>query len=294
MKAVMRGLVLLLAAATFACREPVQNKYSDAIGKLKPLHTELGEPGPSDWLANHHEPGQTFAQYLQSDPVTPTGARKAVYVQPIGDFTEKQRKVIDLSAEYMGLYFNVEVKVNDDLDLDMIPPKARRVHPSWKVPQLLSTYILDEVLQPRVADDAAALIAFTAIDLWPGRGWNFVFGQASLQERVGVWSIYRNGDPETKFKTFVLRTLKTATHETGHMFSIQHCTAFECNMCGSNTRAESDRHPLWLCPECVAKVVHASGDDFVGRYTRLERFCRANGLAEEAEFFARSSRALQE
>ena len=75
------------------------------IGKLKPLHTELGAPGPSDWLAHHDEPGQTFAEYLASDPVTPTDARKVLYVQPLGTFTEKQRKVIDLSAEYMGLYF---------------------------------------------------------------------------------------------------------------------------------------------------------------------------------------------
>ena len=46
--------------------------------------------------------------------------------------------------------------------------------------------------------------------------------------------------------------LITATHETGHMFSMLHCTAYECCMCGSNHREESDRRPVYLCPECTA------------------------------------------
>ena len=35
--------------------------------------------------------------------------------------------------------------------------------------------------------DAFAFVAFTSSDLWPGEGWNFVFGQASMEGRIGVW-----------------------------------------------------------------------------------------------------------
>jgi hypothetical protein len=66
-----------------------------------------------------------------------------------------------------------------------------------------------------------------------------VFGQASLADRVGVWSIYRNGEidgDETERRKFLRRTLKTALHETGHMLGIPHCIAFECGMNGSNKR----------------------------------------------------------
>ena len=144
--------------------------------------------------------------------------------------------------------------------------------------------------------DAAAYIAFTASDLWPGAGWNFVFGQASLRERVGVWSIHRNGDPaesEASFRLCLLRTMKTAVHETGHIFSMRHCTAYECCMCGSNHRAESDRRPVLLCPECMAKVCWATRTDPIARYEKLAEFCRTHGLADAAEGYGKCLAALR-
>ena len=276
---------------------PTPQELRSVIEKLRPLHKKLGEPQKGDWLESHPEPGQTFDEYLACRPVTPRGKRRVIYIQPLGEFTETQRKVVTLTAEFMGRYFNVPVKISDDLPLSLIPARARRRHPSWGMKQILTTYVLDEVLKPRLPDDAAAYIAFTTSGLWPGRGWNFVFGQASLRERVGVWSIYRNGDPDESDAAFglcLLRTMKTATHETGHMFSMRHCTAYECNMCGSNNRAESDRRPIALCPECLAKVCWATGGDVVDRYEKLAEFCEANGLDDAAKFYEKSLKALEE
>ena len=160
------------------------------------------------------------------------------------------------------------------------------MHPSWGDKQILSTYVLYNVLRPRMPRDACVLIAFTTSDLWPGEGWNFVFGQAALRERVGVWSIYRNGDPEESddaYRLCLRRTLQTATHETGHMFSMMHCTLFECNMCGCNHRAESDRRPLALCPNCLAKLCYATGADPEKRFEQLIAFCKTNGLTAEQQ-----------
>ena len=265
--------------------------------RLKPLHRKLGKAKPGDWLDQHKEAGQTFRQYLQARPVTPTGRRTVIYVQPLGEFTHKQRQIVELSAEYLGIYMNRPVKILSDLPLSIIPEKARRTHPQWKVKQILTTYVLNDVLNPRLPDDAAAYIAFTAIDLWPGRGWNFVFGQASLRNRVGVWSINRNGDPSKDDAAFMLclrRTLKTATHETGHMFSMPHCTAYECNMCGSNHRDESDRHPLYLCPECHAKACWATAAVPAARYRRLAEFCQKHGLKAEELYFKNAVMALSQ
>ncbi|MBU4460657.1 MAG: archaemetzincin, partial [Verrucomicrobia bacterium] len=246
-----------------------------AIEKLRPLHQKIGKPGPNDWLAHHDESGQTFEQYVRSRPVTPQGARNVLYIQPIGAFSKTQRKIMMLTAEYMQQYFSLEVKTNEAIPLSAIPDAARRVHPAWGDKQILTTYVLDNVLSARLPKNAAAMIAFTASDLWPGEGWNFVFGQASIRRRVGVWSIYRNGDPdkdEQSFKLCLARTIKTAVHETSHMFSMYHCTAYECCMCGSNHQEESDRRPLHLCPECVAKVCWATQADPVARYKRLVEF----------------------
>ncbi len=293
-------VMLLFASAAAGCdaREltPKESELRALAQKLKPLHKPIAKPQAGDWLAEHYEPGQTFAQYVRSEPVTPNGRRRVIYIQPLGPFTKTQRRIVELSADFLGRYFDRSVKIQDDLPLSVIPDAARRQHPSWGMDQILTTYVLDDVLKPRLPDDAAAYIAFTATDLWPGKGWNFVFGQASLSDRVGVWSIYRNGQPDKSdedFRLCLLRTLKTATHETGHMFSIQHCTAFECNMCGSNNREESDRKPLWLCPECVAKVWWATGADPQKRYERLLEFCREHGLTEQAEFYSKALELIE-
>ncbi len=266
------------------------------IRTLRPLHKKLGDLQPGDWLESHREAGQTFDEYLEDGPVTPRGKRRVIYIQPLGEFTETQRNIIALTADFAGVYFGLPVKTMKDLPESVIPDRARRRHPTWGMKQILSTYVLDKVLRPRLPDDAAAYIAFTRSDLWPGRGWNFVFGQASLRHRVGVWSIYRNGDPEESdeaFRLCLLRTMKTATHETGHMFSMQHCIAYECNMCGSNNRAESDRRPLALCPECLAKICWAAGPEPVRRYRRLAEFCRQNGLEDEAKLYDKSAELLE-
>jgi len=266
-----------------------------AMEKLRPLHKPMGKPGPGDWLAVHHEPGQTFAQYVASHPVGPTARRRVIYILPIGDFSAPQRKVVALTAEFIGLYYCLPVKVCRAMPLSVVPARARRVHPTWGVKQVLTTYILDEVLKPKLPADAVAYLAFTTSDLWPGPGWNFVFGQASLRERVGVWSIYRNGDPgagPAAFRLCLLRTVKTAVHELGHMFSMQHCIAYQCCMNGSNHRAEADRRPLALCPECVAKVWWVTGCDPAERYRRLAAFCKTHGLESEAAFYQKSLEAI--
>lgn len=261
-------------------------KDKAAVGEaVKELHSKMAPVKSGDWLASHHEEGQTFAQYVRSKPVKLTRQRSKLYVQPIGKFEGKKRDVVNLAAEFMGIYFGCEVVINDEIAADTFPDKAKRVHPSWGDKQLLTTHILQQVLRPKLPRDAFAVIAFTEDDLWPGEGWNFVFGQASFRERVGVWSIYRNGDPEEDFPLCLERTIKTATHETGHMFSIEHCIAYRCNMNGSNNRDESDRHPLYLCPECLPKILHATNVKAADRFKKLAEFCKKQKLTEAAEYY---------
>ncbi|HUU43409.1 MAG TPA: archaemetzincin, partial [Planctomycetota bacterium] len=205
------------------------------------------------------------------------------------------RRVVTDAADFIRVYFDMPVRVEKDLPLSLIPRKARRRDPAFGVEQVLTGYVLDELLKPRLPVDAFAYIAFTASDLWPGEGWNFVFGQASLRERVGVWSIHRFGDPsadDAAFRLTLRRTLQTGTHELGHMFSMLHCTRYECNMCGSNSLGESDRRPLTLCPECVAKVCWATSQDPVERYRRLAAFAEKHGLKPQVEQYRRRLDAL--
>jgi len=272
------------------------NSLTSAIDKLRPIHKKLGKPKPGEWLDIKKENGQTFSQYKLCNPRLPTIKRKVIYIQPLGEFSSEQLKIVKLTAEFMEDYFNLPVKIKKELPLSIIPDRAKRKH-SWSGEQILSTYILREVLPPRLPRDAAVLIALTPIDLWPGKGWNFVFGQASLKNRVGVFSLYRNGNPaknEESFLTCLRRTLKTCTHETGHMFSMKHCIKYECNMCGSNSRQESDRRPVVLCPECMAKVCWATKIEPNERYKKLILFCEKNGLKDEADFYKKSQKTISD
>jgi archaemetzincin len=73
---------------------------------------------------------------------------------------------------------------------------------------------------------------------------------------------------------------------------MQHCIRYDCGLNGSNHRAEADSQPLWLCPECLAKVCWATGADPAERYRKLAGFCATNGLATEAEFYRKSLERL--
>lgn len=292
------GGVIALAAFLFAhihaAEKPPNLLAIRAAGqKIAPLQKPMPRPGAGDWLASHPEAGQTFDQYLASNPNRPTATRTTIYILPLGDFSTTQQRLIDRTAELTTRFYGVPVKTLDPLALSAIPERARRVHPVVGVPQILTGYVLQNVLPPRRPKDAVATIALTTSDLWPGEGWNFVFGEASLTERVGVWSLARYGDPEKDAALVLRRTLNVATHELGHMFGIAHCIAHECGMNGSNNLEESDRQPLPFCSECEQKIWWACGVDPLARYTALLEFAETNGLAREAaEWKARLS-ALQ-
>ena len=263
---------------------------------LKPINQPLTEPQPGEWLDRQKESGQSFSQYLRIRPIVLTPRRNKLYVQPIGQFNPKQLEIIQLSSEYLSIYFSCPVEVLETKSEDGIPENAQRNHPTQGTHQLLTSYVLEKQLAPELPDDAFALIAFTSSDLWPGDGWNFVFGYASFRERVGVWSLSRFGDPARdpeSFRRCLERTCKLATHETGHMFSIKHCTKYSCNMQGSNSLRESDSQPIHLCPECHAKIIFATKADPVNRIDNLIRFSQEHGFNREIEFLKKAKEILK-
>ncbi|MGE0268440.1 MAG: archaemetzincin [Candidatus Omnitrophota bacterium] len=249
--------------------------------KLIPLHEPKLPPGPYDWMSQHRENDQSFYEYIKSNPIRSDEQRKYIYIVLLGNFDQAGQEIIRTTARFIEAYFNLQVQWLDPISLGSIPDKARRIHPQTLDNQILTTYVLEDILKPILPDDAFSVIAFTSSDLWPGEGWNFVFGQASIQDRVGVWSIYRNGNPNGSHeenKLCLLRTVKTGTHELGHMFSLPHCLYFECNMNGSNHRSESDRRPLWLCPVCLSKLMWNTGDKPGNRFQSLIKISNELGI----------------
>ena len=112
--------------------------------------------------------------------------------------------------------------------------------------------------------------------------WNFVFGQASLTGRVGIYSFARYGGGTKELR--LRRSCKVLTHESGHMFGLAHCSWFRCIMNGSHHLAESDARPMHLCPVDLRKLQWSVGFDVVERYRRLRDICREAHFDDEAQW----------
>lgn len=261
--------------------------YLDSLrGKIVLLYDSIGEPLPGDWLAANKEPYVSFEFYRRSSPVRPDDKRNKIYIQPFNDLDSNGRRIVELVAEYMRAFYGLEVKVSAPADIFSVPQGYRRGAGEYE--QFKTGYLLDAVLGPALPEDAAVMIGLTSKDLYPEDTWNFVFGQAYLRKRVGVWSIARLCGPETKsnaWKNCIPRTLHTASHETGHMFSLGHCTVFKCSMNGSNSLDESDRQPPWLCPDCLCKLNWNLQRDPLDHLVQLRDFWKKHNIESYAAFY---------
>lgn len=246
----------------------------------------LEEETNSGWRAIHKEPKQCFTDWLERKRQDVTPERRTLYLQPIGSFDAEANPDLDVLAEFGRIYFGLPVEVLEPLSADSLEMRTR-IHGDHE--QWLTTDVLDE-LKERLPDDAYAMLGLTMTDIWPGEDWNFVFGQARLSQRVGIYSLSRYDPgpgmrPERDRRRLVLlRSMKVMSHETAHMFGITHCLHYECNMNGSNSMYETDAQPLHLCPVDLRKLHHATRFDVRERYRRLADFYAAHGLDDEAEF----------
>lgn len=307
MKALALAIVLVVTAACSQPRSSSASKNASdpatsrasletirlTIEALRPLGVALPEPKPGDWRADFNEPPQNFDEYLASSPTLARGDRRTIYVQPLGAFSPDEQKIVDLTAEFLGVFFGLPVVTLSTRSLDSVPKEAQRDGLTGR--QILAGHIVNTMLAPVVPEDGAVLVGLTNVDLYPEPSWNYVFGLANLQARAGVWSMARlgfPGDGPAAFRECLLRTLKIASHETGHAFSLPHCVLFQCTMNGSNSLEETDEGPLELCPVCTGKLAWATGADVQSRLERIEAFCRRNGLKEEEVLARRSIEAL--
>lgn len=246
-------------------------------------------PGPSDWLANHHEPGQTFERFVNSQPSRPSAGRRVLYLQPLGSWEQDEGPPPAQLRQFAAAFFHMDVSVLPALDRAQTRITSRR-NPWTGRPQLLTGDIL-RLLERRLPADAFALLGITMTDLYPDPNWNFVFGQAAPQARVGVYSFARyhprfygqapSGDSR---RLMLRRSCRVLAHETAHMFGIEHCIWYRCLMNGSNHLDESDARPLHLCPVDLRKLQWSVGFDPLERYRRLREFDRQAGFDDEARW----------
>jgi len=249
----------------------------------------MGKPKPGEWLYHFHEIGQSFDDYKAADPIRTTASRGVLVFQPVGPFSPLERTFLGKATEFAGIWFDLPTRIEPSLPL----PESgwdRTKHFSWQdqpVKQYKTDYFLNRLLP------GSCYLAITMVDLYPEESWNFVFGQASLSQRVGVYSMVRYfpqfwGEKESP-DTYYLglrRSCKVLVHEAGHIFGLVHCIYYRCAMSGSNSLEESDHRPLHLCPICLKKLQWNRGFDMIKRYERLREFFENQDLKEEAAWIS--------
>lgn len=173
---------------SFSCqenkKEEVKKDAPLATTKKDGLYTPLGKPKMGEWLSIHKEKGQTFEQYVASDPIIPDKKRNKIYILPVGNFDADEQKVLVATVAYLKLFFEVDVIVKDKFITQHIPDSSKRMNDGQE--QIHTKYVLYNILQARLPQDALIFEALTNVDLYPKKSWNFVFGQAALKKRVAV------------------------------------------------------------------------------------------------------------
>ena len=281
--AVLVGGGLMGALLLTAPPPPRKVLAREAQLRAEPLPAELAAlvqvarpklpSGEGDWLTEHPEEGQSVEEH-RVDCVPVRG--RTVYLVPTSELEGNPAAlaVLDQLEPLLAAHFQLKVQRLPALSRELAGKSER---PRESGPQWLTTDVL-AALEQRKPDDAAAVMAITTVDLYPAPDWNFVFGEASYETRMGVMSLARSGDPKAEKARVLERSYATAMHEIAHMFQLQHCIAWECPMNGSNHQQEADTRPLEPCPHCLAKLMRATGLEPRKRWTELRAAFEAAGL----------------
>jgi len=244
---------------------------------------------PGAWLEEHEERGQSFKAFCErAVRVEPTMAQDTLHLVPIGDFKGAQSPSMKALETFCNAFFGCQVETLPPIKRQEVETRARNLDMGYGA-QLHCHELREKLVAMKKPKTSFCAVGVTLHDLYTskdGRDWNFVFGQASLNEGVGVFSFARyraeaHMEPTAAAQRMLLRSTKVLAHETCHILGMKHCIYYNCLMNGSNHTAEADSKPCELCPICLRKLLHATGGDAVKRYHALHSWYRENGFRKQ-------------
>eukprot|EP01084_Bolivina_argentea_P300403 517993_1 len=161
-------------------------------------------PSFGDWLfsqTNKNEVnGQNFYEWYRRSltyKLFPTKDTNIIGLISVGEFNISilEYKLFDILSEITSIYYQMDVKL-----IGSISPENKdithRIRKGTKLKQLLTTDIHSLLYdiknkEENIDNNLYCLMGITMIDLYPRESWNFVFGQAQIPKRTGIFSFAR-------------------------------------------------------------------------------------------------------
>jgi archaemetzincin len=225
-----------------------------------------------------------------------------IYIQPFGDFNDRfpRSPNLDIISAFSHIFFPecpTEILPSINFDNKM----ETRINQYTNQPQYLVSDLivhLKKMQRKRKTRQELFSIGVTTVDIYPSPQWNFVYGEASIDEGIAIYSFARldplfphsSQKPCTDEERILIlkRAVNTYLHETMHLFGLKHCIYYLCLMNGTNCENEMDRQLLYLCPICLRKmyiVFRKQNYDIINMYQNLLELSKKIGFKEEINWY---------
>jgi archaemetzincin len=159
------------------------------------------------------------------------------------------KALLESVSEYISREFNIPVKLREGfLDLSEFYDPPRR--------QYNGTALLKKIDADFSSSSSKTLGLFN-VDLFIPI-LTYIFGQAFLNGKAGIVSVYRLGNERYGMKPdpelLAQRFRKEAIHELGHMFGLVHCTDPVCVMRSGSYVEDIDQKEHHFCSSCRQRL----------------------------------------
>lgn len=159
------------------------------------------------------------------------------------------QEILERIAPDISREFSIPTRTKSgNLDLSEFYDPSRR--------QYNGTTLLKKI-DNQFAIDSSKTLGIFNIDLFIPI-LTYIFGQAFLNGRIGIASLYRLHNERYGIKTdnsiLLERFRKEAIHELGHMFGLIHCSDSLCVMKSSTYVEDIDQKGQTLCSGCRMQI----------------------------------------
>ncbi|CAF3679650.1 unnamed protein product [Adineta steineri] len=303
---------------------PTKKQRADALGEINDLDEDIRRaltitidecfpsipiPDEDAWLSDHYEAGQTVKQYERLRKSQPSPTCNIIYIQPFGDFNGPRSPNLNIICDFSHIFFpGCQTEILPSVEFDS--KTKQRINQYTKQPQYFVPNIMNQLKKmqrKRHKREELFSIGVTMVDIYPNPNWNFVYGEASIDEGIAIYSFARFDPlfPHTSIESYtneeqvlvLRRAVSTYIHEVMHLFGFEHCIYYLCLMNGTNCENEMDGQLLYLCPICLKKLYvlfRKQNFNILHMYQNLLELSRKIGFQQETIWYENRLRLLNQ